>query len=124
MKIALVTDDEQTISQHFGRAAYYAILTVESGQVVGRQIVEKSAHHHHNQHDPQHEGGHHNHDHRSMIDPIADCQVLIARGMGMGAYNALQARGIQPIVTDIREIDAAAAAYIAGMLVDHPEKLH
>lgn len=124
MKIAVVTDDEQTISQHFGRAAYYAILTVENGQVVGRQIVEKSAHHHHNQHDPHHEGGHHNHDHRSMIDPIGDCQVLITRGMGQGAHDALQARGIQPILTDIREIDAAATAYIAGTLVDHREKLH
>lgn len=124
MKIAVVTDDQQTISQHFGRAAYYAILTVENGQMVGRQIVEKSAHHHKNQHDPHHEGGHHNHDHRSMIDPIADCQALIARGMGQGAYDALQARGIQPIITDIRKIDEAVTAYLGGALVHHPEKLH
>jgi len=124
MKIAAVTDDGQTISQHFGRAAYYAILTVKNGQVIERQTAEKPAHHHKNQHDPHHEGGHHNHDHDSMIDPIAECQVLLAGGMGMGAYNALQARGIQPIITDIREIDQAVSAYLAGNLVDHREKLH
>ncbi len=124
MKIAVITDDQQTISQHFGRAAYYAIFTVEGGQIVERKIVPKPAHHHPNHHDPHHGGGHHDHDHGSMIDPIANCQVILVRGMGTGAYNALTARGIQPIITDIREIDQAVSAYLAGSIVDHPEKLH
>jgi predicted Fe-Mo cluster-binding NifX family protein len=124
MKIAVVTDDEQTISQHFGRAKFYAILTIAAGQVVGRQIIAKTAHHHVNQHDPHHQGGHHDHDHRSMIDPIADCQALLARGMGTGAHEALKARGIRPIITDLRDIDQAAQAYLDGNITDHPEKLH
>ncbi len=41
-----------------------------------------------------------------MIDPIADCQVILARG-------------IQPIITDIREIDQAVSTYLAGNLVDY-----
>ena len=43
---------------------------------------------------------------------------------GMGAHNALTTRGIQPILTDIQEIEPAVKAYIDGQLVDHPEWLH
>lgn len=125
MKIAVVTDDSQTISQHFGRARKYAILTVKNGQVIERQVKDR-VHHDHAGHadDPLHAGGHHNHDHAAMLDPIADCQVLLARGMGTGAHQAIQARGIQPIITDIANIDQAVAAFLSGALVDHPEKLH
>ena len=59
-----------------------------------------------------------------MIDPISDCQALITRGMGMGANLSLKEHGIQPIITDIHDIQAALDAYLAGTLIDHPEKLH
>ena len=88
MKIAAVTEDGVTISQHFGRAPYYVVLTVEDGQVVGREQREKVAH-------GRGAGGHvhvegqaHGFDaasqdtHGRMAAPIADCQVLLARGMG------------------------------------------
>jgi len=39
-----------------------------------------------------------------MIAPIADSQVLLARGMGMGAHVSLREHGIQPIITDIPDI--------------------
>lgn len=123
MKIAVATDDGRTISAHFGRATYYAILTIENGQITDRAMVEKPAHHH-NHNDPQHEGGHHHHDHHAMIDPIADCQVAIARGMGQRMYDALLARGIQPILTDMREIEAAVTAYANGTLANRLERLH
>ncbi len=29
MKIAIITDDGKTICQHFGRANFYAVLTLE-----------------------------------------------------------------------------------------------
>ena len=37
MKIAVVTDDGKTICQHFGRALYYAVVTVENE--IGRAHV-------------------------------------------------------------------------------------
>lgn len=123
MKIAIVTDDGRTISAHFGRAAYYAILTIENGQITARKMVEKPAHHHHHN-EPHDKGGHHSHDHHAMLDPIADCQVAIARGMGQRMYDALQARGIHPILTEVHDIEAAAAAYINGTLANRPERLH
>jgi predicted Fe-Mo cluster-binding NifX family protein len=126
MKLAIVTDDHQTISAHFGRAQFYEVFTIEAGKVTARQNLVRS-----NpqilavggEHKP--ETGHpHQHDHNAMIAPIADCKVLVTRGMGMGARISLKEHGIQPIITDIREIQDAVDAYIAGMLVDHPERLH
>ena len=34
MKIAVITDDEKTISQHFGRAPYYMVFTIEDGHII------------------------------------------------------------------------------------------
>ena len=36
MKIAAVTEDNITISQHFGRAPFYVVVTVENGKIVAR----------------------------------------------------------------------------------------
>ena len=126
MKIAIVSDDHQTISAHFGRAQFYEVFTIDAGKVTARKTLVRS--------NPQviavgerHEAEgehHHNHDHNAMITPISDCQVLLAGGMGMGAHLSLKEHGIQPIITDIREIQAAVDAYLAGTLVDHTERLH
>ena len=130
MKIAAVTEDGVTISQHFGRAPYYLVLTVVDGQVVGREQREKVAHGRGADGHVHVEGQAHGFDaasqdtHGRMAAPIADCQVLLARGMGMGAYESLQQAGIRPVVTDVADIDAAVQAYLAGNLTDHVEKLH
>jgi predicted Fe-Mo cluster-binding NifX family protein len=132
MKIAIVSDDGTTISQHFGRAAYYVVVTVENNQVVSREKRDKLGHSHF-ANEPHGEGadarGHGYGDaaqsrHARMVSAIADCQVLVARGMGAGAYDSMQAAGIRPVVTDIPEIDDAVQAYLEGRLVDHTERLH
>jgi predicted Fe-Mo cluster-binding NifX family protein len=59
-----------------------------------------------------------------MAAAIADCEVLLARGMGAGAYESMKQANIRPVVTDIAIIDEAVQAYLAGSLEDHVEKLH
>lgn len=124
MKIAVVTDDRQTISAHFGRAIFYVIFTVENGIIKEQYSVQKAGHPHANPDEPPREGHSHDHDHASMLEPILECTALITRGMGTGAYNALKSRGIKPVITDIREIDRAVDLYLAGVLVNHLENLH
>jgi predicted Fe-Mo cluster-binding NifX family protein len=130
MKIAVVTDDHQTISAHFGRAIYYEVFTVVDGKITQREVLPKPSH---NQfaNEPHDEPGYAHgmgpaakSRHTRMLEPIQDCQVLMARGMGQGAYDSLKQAGIQPFVTDIQEIEPAVKAYIDGQLVDHPERLH
>jgi len=135
MKIAFVSDDGTTISQHFGRAAYYVVLTIQDGKVIQKEKRSKLGH---TQFSGQHEE-HHEHGaagvghgfepgamerHASMAQAILDCEALIVGGMGAGAYQGIKQAGIEPIVTDLESIDEAAAAYIAGTLKNHIEYLH
>ena len=41
MKIAAISEDGTTISQHFGRAPYYLVITVEDGKVVSKEKRDK-----------------------------------------------------------------------------------
>ncbi|MHB9034183.1 MAG: NifB/NifX family molybdenum-iron cluster-binding protein [Anaerolineae bacterium] len=131
MKIACVSDDQRTISAHFGRAAYYVVLTAEDGKITGRETRAKLGHQ--QLAGAEQPGGHQgphgldsaSHDrHTAMAGAIADCQVLLSRGMGYGAYQSLESLGVRPLITDIADIDAAVQAYLRGELVDHTELLH
>ena len=59
-----------------------------------------------------------------MVEAITDCEAVLVRGMGRGAYIAMQDANITPIVTDIADAEAAVKAYLDGDIVDHTEKLH
>ncbi len=41
-----------------------------------------------------------------MAHVIGDCAVLIAGGMGRGAYARFAALGLQPVVTERPDVDA------------------
>jgi predicted Fe-Mo cluster-binding NifX family protein len=132
MRIAVATNDGKTISMHFGRASAYLVFTVEEGKIIEKERREKPGHQQfaHEQHDDHsHEHGHglgtHSASkHNLMIEPIRDCAVVIVRGMGTGAYNAMEQAQIRPFVTEIEAAEDAVLAYINGALIDHPEWLH
>ncbi len=131
INIAAVTDDGTTISQHFGRAKFYEVLFVENGKVVKRERREKLGHNnfaqeeHHHHSGEQHGQDQHSHNkHVSMAEAIKECQILLARGMGNGAYQSMIQLNIKPVVTDIKNIDDAVQAVINGSIIDHTEKLH
>jgi predicted Fe-Mo cluster-binding NifX family protein len=132
VKIAAITDDGNTISQHFGRAQYYLVATVENGEIIDRELREKLSHAQfaNEPHAADIPGQPHGMDpashnrHLQMAEAIADCEALLCRGMGMGAYESMKTRGIKPIVTDIASIDEAVMAYVEGKIVDQVERLH
>ncbi len=132
MKIALITDDGKSISQHFGRAPYYLVVTIENGQIVQRDLRDKLGHNHFaNQEKEEHTHSERHgfdpashHRHASMAQAIADCEAIICGGMGAGAYESMRQLNIKPFVTDIRNIDEAVQAYIDKKLADRTELLH
>lgn len=81
MKIAAITDDENTISQHFGRASLYLVVTVENGKIVDKETRPKVGHHTFaaGRHHGTAQGERHGYDasaqsrHASMAEIIADC---------------------------------------------------
>ncbi len=132
MKIAATTDDGKSISQHFGRAAYYLVTTLEDGKIVERELREKLGHAQfaHEPHVETRSGQAHGFGegaqerHLRMAAAIEDCEALLCGGMGSGAYQSMMARGIKPVVTDIGDIDEAAIAYANGVIVDRIDRLH
>lgn len=141
MKIAAVTDDGKTISAHFGRAINYLVVTVEDGHITDSELRDKANHHDFHQEEshqdqyliqpsgykeaPGHGHGRHSAEkHRRMFETITDCQIVLARGMGQGAYAGLEQMNVRPILTEIKEIETAVQAVIDGTIENHPERLH
>ena len=135
MKIAVACMNEHTVSAHFGRAEKYMIYDIHDGKITDRNLVPKLGHRHFAQQQPVGGQGHGHGQgsgfgqhagckHEQMIENIRDCDVLLAGGMGRGAYVDMQTWGIKPIVTDITEVEKAVQALLDGTIVDHTEKLH
>ncbi|MGA2505402.1 MAG: NifB/NifX family molybdenum-iron cluster-binding protein [Anaerolineales bacterium] len=130
MKIAVVSDDHSTICAHFGRAVYYEVFNISDGKVTGHETLPKASHDRSANEpyaDPgfaHGQGSAEENLHTRMFAPILDCQVLLAGGMGKGAYNGLKQAGVRPVLTDMRDIEQAVKSYLEGTLTDHPELLH
>jgi predicted Fe-Mo cluster-binding NifX family protein len=132
MKIAAISDDGVTISQHFGRAPLYVVLTIENGEIVARENRDKAGHHTFSggEHPETAPGERHGFDagaqsrHAAMAQTINDCQVVIAGGMGWGAYESLKSYGLETIITNVNSIEEAVKLYLAGNLPNEMERLH
>jgi predicted Fe-Mo cluster-binding NifX family protein len=132
VKIAAITDDGKTVSQHFGRARYFLVVTVEDGTISTQELREKAGHHTFAPHEApgHHPPGGHGFDpasrgrHAQMLSAIADCQVVLAGGMGQGMLQNLEQAGIRPILTEVKSIQEAIHAFLEGTLVDRSERVH
>lgn len=132
MRIAVITDDGQTISKHFGRALHYLVVTIKAGEITQREMRDKVGHQHFAGEGHAHEepGKAHGHGpeadnrHGRMAQAIEDCEAILCGGMGSGAYQSMLSRGIRPVVTDLTSIDEAALAYASGTIVDRTDLLH
>lgn len=131
MKIAAITDDGTNISQHFGRAPFYAVYTVEDKQIVKREMRDKMGHQQF-VHQEEHldEVGRHGfgpgtqQKHAAMAVAIEDCEVLLTGGMGWGAFESMKQAGIRTIATEIVNIEDAVQAYLDGTIVERTDLLH
>lgn len=132
MKIAAVTDDGKTISQHFGRASHFLVVTIDNGAVVEQELRDKPGHQQfvNEPHNPESDRQGHGygsgagHRHGRMAQVISDCEAVLCRGMGRGAYDGMREYGIRPVLTEIAEIEPAVLAYADGTIVDRPDLLH
>lgn len=132
MKIAAISDDGINISQHFGRASLYVVVTEKNGKITGKESRAKVGHNsfasleQHNLNPRQRHGYDvaSQNKHARMAEAISDCQVLLAGGMGWGAYGSMQSYKIKPVVTDVSNIDKAVKLYLSGRLENLIERLH
>jgi len=113
-KIAIATDDKETISQHLGRANYFAIYTITPDEVIDRQYIKNEAAHHrkHRSHDD------HKRVHREMISQLSGCQVILAAGMGDPIRKDFEEAGMKGyVVVEGGSIEEAVQQYLDGELM-------
>ena len=125
MKIAIATSDKSTISDHLGGAPYFAVVTVEGGKVEGKEFRGKPGHSEFagKEEGPQldEEGKHGfgamaSERHKEIRQAIEDCDVVIARRMGLGAYHDLENAGLKVFATNAKGIDEVVELYVEGKL--------
>ena len=130
MKIAIPSNDKQTISAHFGRTEGFVILTIEEGKVQKSEyyINDFTGHSQglHHEHDHSHDNGHSQasiqHSHQGIFGAIGDCQVVIAGGMGRRLYTDFEQRKIKVFVTRERNIEKAVQLFLTENLDNDSEK--
>lgn len=122
IKIAFPTEDGQTISAHLGMAPYFIVATIDGP---GGPAFEQraKAHHGSDEHNHSVEGPGHGMA-QAMFGSVADCQVLIAGGMGQPAYDQALRSGLAVIMTGEKSIQRALEAYQAGTLTSDPRRVH
>ena len=130
MKVAIVTVDGETVSQHFGRSPYFKIYTIENNSAVHTEMRERGTGHfatqrqhtHSNEPGPENPHGRHGYGadadqkHFSMAREIGDCDILIAGGMGQGAYESFSRAGLNVILTDRVSMNDVVRDLIEGKL--------
>jgi len=114
VRIAFVTDDGKTISNHFGQAGSYRVMQIEDKRHTDLGLRPKP-HHSPGEHQPSLHG--------SMLEPIADCQVMVVGGMGAPAWEKARDAGLEVILAG-GTIDEAAAAFASGALINDERRLH
>ena len=122
MKVALATDDGQRISAHFGRTRAFAIYELADGQATRLELRPNDftghALGHGHGHGPQ--GGHGHHSHGAILSALADCDVVICRGMGRRLVADFERAGKRVCLTDEPAVTTAASRYAAGTLPHNP----
>ena len=132
MKIAFVTDNGVTITQHFGRAGKYLVVEIEDGKELSRDLRDKLGHTHFRQAEKEHshdEGQVHNSNadhskHIQMMGAIEDCDVVVCGGMGMGAFQSITSLGKDVFMTNTSDINNALREYLAGELQNMSDLVH
>ncbi len=125
-KIAIPTDDSETISRHFGQARAILVVTLDNGEIIDQELRElpNDGEHDHHHHSHEHGHAHSNPAHMAKFDYVRDCQVFIGGGMGQPAMQRLQSMGLQVALTDHKHIADLLEEIKTGQVKHNPRRVH
>ncbi len=118
MKIAIATDDRKTIARRTGRAAEFALITIENGKLISMDFVKNThTHHDHDEHQGQGHGHHHEHvngqgqhhgeghSHKEIVDALKGVDLFLATHLGPHFKVEIEEAGIpyEMVKTDLIE---------------------
>jgi len=121
VKVAVATNNRLTVGQHYGRARSFLVLTVTDGEITERDVRRRPG----SLTDAAAGGSGRETGHgRRCAELLADCDALIAGGMGRGAHDNLRRAGVESVLTDERYVEEAALRYAAGDLPSLEDRIH
>lgn len=112
MKIAIASQDQQTITAHAGRCQNFWVYETSQETVLGKSLLAL----------PKEQSFHNSSPHEAH--PLDEVQVLIAGGMGSELARRLASKGIEGIVTRETNPDQAVSAYLEGSLTRESPETH
>ncbi len=114
MRIAVPSDDGQSVSQHMGRCSGFVIFS-GSGEGVEQETFRQNTMTAHAQGLCDGSGAHsthHSHTHSSLLEALTDCDAVVVGGLGPRLLVDLRSKGIAVYLT--KEDDAQAAALLVA----------
>ena len=109
MKIAITCQNKKDVSGHAGKCTRFYIFDIKDNkEIVSKEFFELDPEMmlHNHFHGPTPEAHH----------PLFDMDVIITGDMGAGFPVKMQSKGIQAIMTDVKDIDEVIEKAIAGTL--------
>ncbi len=100
MKIAIATDGS-FISEHFGQCQYFTILDIEDGKIIKKTLVDTTGYQH------------------GLLPTFLatyGVTVVIAGGMGHGAFKGLKGKDFEVFAGNSGEVDSVVQMYLEGNL--------
>ncbi len=128
-RVALATDNGNSVSSHFGRAQYYEVVDLVDGKVVRRERREKPNHHSLGRTEGDHNQGNdgreaHEGRNQATVYSVTDCQAMIVRGMGQGAMEHLRQVSLFAVLTGLHTIDEVVGAISSGTPESDIRRVH
>ena len=113
MKIAVATDDFNTITGHVGRCNGFLVYEIEEKKILAAEERGNSFTHHKTstQHDHNH-----GHSHSALVDGLSDCSHLICTSAGWRLRDDIEKSGKELIFTNENDAKLAVQKYLDGTL--------
>ena len=121
IRIAIPSDNEVTVAQHTGQCRGFVVYDVAEGKATRVEYRPNTFTAHHQGHESggQHHGEH-GHSHAGILNGLADCQAMIAVGMGRRLIEDLRATGMHVFFADEPNIHSIAQKAASGELKEIP----
>jgi predicted Fe-Mo cluster-binding NifX family protein len=119
MKIAIPTNDRNSIAKRTGRATEFGIFTIENGEIQSVEYLKNT--HSHVDHDRS-EGKHHakskeheEHNHDELLILFKNIDVLLVRAVGKHMRQTLKKGNISYKLVKIDTISEIISNYLEGL---------
>ena len=121
MKVAFATDNEKTLSSHFGSAAGFIIYNIRDHKIISEEHrTNRYTGHPRGLKGPEAYDQHH---HEAILELLSDCDIVVANVIGKKIFYDLKLAGKEVLLTEETDINFALNSLLGNKLHEYPENL-